>query len=94
MMAIKRYALVRGNDISEEQVANYLPPNYKVEGVVVTPDRITHLPRKAVVIGGWDNVTWTLDWDVAEGLGCRMMLVEEIDFSHPAMKLIPEQATH
>ena len=83
MSEFKRYALVHGNDLSQEKVAPYLPSGYKVEGVVTLNQPWG--PEKCVVIGGWDWHGWTLDGYVIPRLGSGCMRAEEIDLSHPVM---------
>ncbi len=80
----KRYALVRGLELTTAKVAPYLPTNYKVEGEV----QAVEFGREVtlVVIGGRDSHGWSLDKYVIPRLGSGMMACEEIDLSHPVMK--------
>jgi hypothetical protein len=52
-MTNKRYAVVTGFRITKEQVAAYLPANYRVNTLTNCTDR--------VYIIGEDNAGWTLD---------------------------------
>lgn len=93
-MPIKRYALVRGlfgsGGTPSEKVAAYLPANYKViwEGLFPAYTGQT-IPDIAVVIAGRDDHGFDLTRYVLPRLGSGMMAAEEIDLSHPVMKLIP-----
>ncbi len=85
---MRRYALVRGHNISEEKVAAYLPGNYRVEGTVTLTEPWGD-EYQAVVVSGTDDHGWTLDAYVIPRLGSGLMAAREIDLSHPAMKQIP-----
>lgn len=88
-MNVKRYALVRANDLNPERVAAYLPSNYKIIGTANTYDPISRT-CKVLVIEGRDSMGWTLDRYVIPRLASGLMAVEEIDLSHPVMKDIPD----
>jgi hypothetical protein len=94
MPEIKRYGLVRGNFGTgcnpAERVAAYMPSNYKVIYVTTWPaypGQVDH--DVVVVIEGRDVNSFTLEGYVAPRLGSGMMACEEIDLTHPLMKLIP-----
>ena len=84
---IKRYALVRGNAISKERIAVYMPGNYEVmyEGEFAG--------ETVVVIGGRDSAGWTLDGYVIPRLASGLWWADEIDLSHPVMKQVPDWPT-
>lgn len=73
----KRYALATGR-IDSVLVAAYLPSNYSVAGET----------SLGVVIEGNDKFGWTLDGYVLPRLASALIVVSEIDLSHPAMKEI------
>ena len=85
---MRRYAIVRGLDISADKVGRYLPSNYRVEGVA-TMNEPWGDPYSVVVISGVDDHGWTLDRYVIPRLGSGIMATTEIDLSHPVMKTIP-----
>ena len=78
-----RYALVHGAQ-DEREVAAYLPGNYRTLGY-----RWTEALRRAVVIEGRDVAGWTLDDYLAPRLASGLMVCEEIDLSHPAVRTFP-----
>jgi hypothetical protein len=85
---IMRYALVRHRPTqpdSEAIIARYLPTNYRV---LWTGDSQA-TGGWVTVIGGRDDHGWTLHGYVIPRLGSGMFHAEEIDLSHPVMKLIP-----
>jgi hypothetical protein len=87
----KRYAMVRGLNITAEKVAAYLPRNYTVEGVALDrpfKDWPEHT-ETVVVIGGRDDHGWTLDKYVIPRLASGLMRADEIDLSHPVMSQLP-----
>jgi len=68
-----RYALVSADD---DQVAAYLPDNYRVVGSV----------DGQTVIAGRDVAGWTLDAYVIPRLASGLYFATEIDLSHSALK--------
>lgn len=92
-----RYALIR-NARTRREVEAYLPDNFKIihedeactfgfrniDGSVPT-DR----PRHVFVIEGTDSAGWGLDSYVKPRMASGMLYAEEIDLSHPIMKVIP-----
>jgi hypothetical protein len=87
----KRYAMVRGLNITAEKVAAYLPRNYTVEGVALDrpfKDRPEYM-ESVVVIGGRDDHGWTLDRYVIPRLASGLMRADEIDLSHLVMAQLP-----
>lgn len=94
---MKRYAIIRGARTAEE-VAAYMPGNYSVVGSAIErtetfssthDDGRAKSDRLAVVIGGSDAAGWTLNGYVIPRLASGMMNTEEIDLSHPIMKVLP-----
>lgn len=80
----KRYALVSGARDAEE-VARYLPDNYRVihDTLLIDPDG----RRVALnVIEGRDVAGWTLDAYVIPRLASGLIAAHEIDLSHPIMR--------
>jgi hypothetical protein len=79
----KRYALVRRRcktrQEDEEVIEAYLPRNYT----------ILWSGEEGVVVCGRDDAGWTLHDYVIPRLGSGLYYAEEIDLSHPVMKLIP-----
>lgn len=97
-----RYAVVHGLRVTAEKVAAYMPANYKVIWAGVAPvycqnyltgqltsEEVALPPEPCVVIQGKDNAGWTLEKYVAPRLGSGLMGCNEIDLSHPIMKLVP-----
>lgn len=87
LRANTRYALVRGNDVTTERVAAYLPRNYKV---VCTASAFNPVDGTCdvVLIEGKDSDGWTLDDYVIPRLGSGMMAVEEVDLTLTDSELI------
>lgn len=95
---MRRYAIVRGNGITGDKVAPYLPSGYRVLWSGKTDwhyqplsCRWKHVPElvdNVVVIGGEDWSGWTLDKYVIPRLGSGGMRADECDLSHPIMKEI------
>ena len=87
---MKRYAIVRGLDVTRERVMAYLPRNYRViwSGKMEPYEGARHLDD-VVVIQGADDHGYTLDSYVIPRLGSGMMRADEIDLSHPIMKEVP-----
>lgn len=79
-----RYATVRGAR-DGEQVAAYMPANYRV--IHTTNDPGTDAPL--IVIEGRDAAGWTLDAYVIPRLASGLMWGTEIDLSHPVMREVP-----
>lgn len=69
-----RYALVREQAGMTDQIASYLPANYRVIGR--TPIRGTN--RVEILIGGSDVAGWTLDEYVIPRLASGLIFAEEI----------------
>ena len=96
-----RYAIVK-NARSKEEVAAYLPDNYRVVGEVIEQQREfscvapggTRVTKEALlfVIEGEDKAGWTLDGYVSPRLASGLIYTDEIDLSHPVMKVIPIDA--
>ena len=96
---MKRYAIVRGHNITPEKVAAYLPQGYKVIWSGKTDQHYSvhsstwkqcpDLIDDCVVIQGEDYAGWTLDKYVIPRLGSGGMRADECDLSHPIMKEIP-----
>lgn len=95
---MKRYALIRGARDAQE-VRAYMPSNYAVIGEAVegaleffsSANGIRFMNEHAVfVIAGTDDAGWTLHDYVSPRLGSGNIGCEEIDLSHPVMKVIPE----
>jgi hypothetical protein len=88
----KRYALVRGNDawLTDDVVAAYLPDNYQVVEAFDEEEQLaTGLHRRTVIlIEGRDEAAWTLESYVRPRLESGLMSCEEIDLTHPVMKLV------
>ena len=78
-MGMKRYCLIEFTRKTPDEVAAFLPSNYKIEAVV----------DGQIVIGGRDDHGWTMHGYVLPRLGSGMIGAKEIDLSHPIMKLIP-----
>lgn len=72
-----RYALIRSGALA---IADYLPSNYEV----------IHRDGVETVIAGRDRAGWSLDAYVLPRLASGLYFGQEIDLSHPIMKLIPE----
>jgi hypothetical protein len=88
----KRYAIVLGAR-TEQEVAAYLPDNYRViYAGQMPPYGGARYEILGVVISGRDAAGWTLDDYVAKRLASGLMGCEEIDLSHPVMKKIPVNA--
>jgi hypothetical protein len=93
---IRRYAIVRGAR-SGREVRAYLPDNYRLDGIAwETNDgefkTATHDPgraREIYIISGVDSAGWTLEKYVMPRFGSGNMGVEEVDLSHPVMKVVP-----
>lgn len=88
---MKRYAIVRNAD-SRQQAEAYLPANYKIihEGEWTLYDGDPLERRVPVfVIQGEDKAGWTLDSYVRPRYASGLIGCEEIDLSHPIMKLVP-----
>jgi hypothetical protein len=85
---VRRYAMVRGYEITCEKVAPYLPSNYRVEGQTTTTET-WGAEYPIVVISGKDESGFTLHDYVIPRLGSGLMSATEIDLSHPVMKTIP-----
>jgi hypothetical protein len=83
---MQRYAIVRGNNIDQDQIARYLPTNYRVLG------QFSEGSRQVVLIAGTDRHGWTLDDYVAPRLGSGLYAVQEIDLSHLLMSQVPADA--
>lgn len=93
---MKRYAIVRGHDITAEKVVAYLPSNYRVlwsgkcdwhkSGFSGVWRQSPELNDEVVVIEGNDDHGWTLDKYVSPRLGSGMMRCDEIDLSHVFMR--------
>lgn len=98
---MKRYALVRGLDVTLERVQAYLPENYKAvwqgktdwhwNAQTCTWKQWPSLVDDVVLIEGRDTESggWSLDKYIVPRLGSGMMRCDEIDLSHPIMKGIP-----
>jgi hypothetical protein len=69
-----RYALVTEEAGKGDQIAAYMPGNYKVLGR--TPIRATN--RVVFLIGGRDSCGWTLDDYVIPRLASGMYFAEEV----------------
>jgi hypothetical protein len=87
-----RYAIITGAR-SRRELEAYLPDNYRVihelvETVERRPSGNTLAP--VYVIQGKDDRGWTLDAYVKPRLASGLIYAEEIDLSHPTMKLIPQ----
>lgn len=90
MIALKRYAIVRGLDVTRERVAAYLPRNYRVIWAGTWPAYEGQpRPDDVVVIQGEDSYGYSLEQFVIPRCGSGMMRVDEIDLSHPIMKEVP-----
>lgn len=99
MSPARRYAIVRGYNLTASRVAAYLPGNYRVEGELSeATDLFSSVhpagfkrdgERLVVVISGVDEAGWTFESYVSPRLGSGNMAAQEIDLSHPAMKSIP-----
>lgn len=85
---MKRYAIVRGYNLTTDKVAAYLPNNYKVLGMFLQEPYPGGKMEDVAVIGGQDSHGWTLDSYVIPRLGSGCMGCVEIDLSHPLMKSI------
>jgi hypothetical protein len=83
---MQRYAIVRGNRVDRDQIARYLPSNYRVLG------QFQEGSRQVVLIAGTDRHGWTLDDYVAPRLGSGLYGMQEIDLSHPLMGQVPADA--
>lgn len=87
-----RYAILYTPD--SDAVAEYLPSNYSVlwSGPVTTEARyLFESPSLvATVISGTDSCGWTLDDYVLPRLASGLYFGQEIDLSHPIMKVIPD----
>lgn len=86
---IIRYGIVRGARTRSE-VEAYLPDNYRViwEGQWEAYEGAAY-QTLAVVIAGRDNAGWGLGSYVIPRLGSGSIACQEIDLSHPVMKIIP-----
>lgn len=85
---MQRYAMVQGDRVVAETVAQYLPKNYRVVWHGPFPNGIDkEVPT--VVIQGEDDHGWRLDTYVLPRLGSGGMNAKEIDLSHPVMKHVP-----
>lgn len=82
---MKRYAIVRGRNLTIDKVAVCLPRNYKVAGIFLQEPYPGGKMENVVVIEGRDDHGWTLDSYVIPRLGSGCMRCEEIDLSHPIM---------
>jgi len=67
-------AVVKGNDVTLERVAAYMPSNFAVVGEYT--DQITG--RNAVVIEGTDNAGWTFTGYVQPRLASGCMFAAEV----------------
>lgn len=101
---MKRYAIVRNTD-TQRQLEAYLPDNYRIifqgyelpNGLApgrsryahTNPDESDRTIREVFVIQGEDRAGWTLDAYVKPRLASGLIWAEEIDLSHPIMKLVP-----
>ena len=65
-------ALVRGNEITEERIAVYMPDNYKVKGMIATAR------GDAVLIEGTDRAGWTFDDYVKPRLASGLWFAERV----------------
>ncbi len=84
---MNRYAVIRGNGVTKEKVAAYLPANYcPIWNGYWTFGKLPI--EEVVVIEGRDIHGWTLHNYIQPRLGSGLMMCEEIDLSHPLMKLI------
>ena len=83
---MKRYAIIFSDS---PQIDAYMPGNYSViwRGEYHEAYKLTN---KVTVIAGEDNAGWTLDDYVLPRLASGMYYGEEIDLSHPVMKLVPD----
>ena len=98
-MGTRRYAVVRGYNITTERVADYLPSNYRAvwsgntdwhkSGVSGEWKQYPDIVDKVVLIDGHDDHGWTLDKYVIPLPRRGMMRCDEIDLSHEVMKTIP-----
>jgi hypothetical protein len=86
---MKRYAMVE-NARSRRELEAYLPGNYRViheaDGWSAEGSGSTDL---TFVIEGRDDAGWTLDGYVIPRLASGLIWANEIDLSHPLMKLVP-----
>jgi hypothetical protein len=89
---MKRYALASLRMATSEQVARYLPENYRVVAYVPhdseAPDICSY--GACVLIEGRDRAGWTLDAYVLPRLSSGLIEAQEIDLSHPVLKTIPD----
>lgn len=96
-----RYAIVK-NARTQKEVEAYLPANYRVVGEVIEQERafscvapggsIVTEEKLLFVIEGTDKAGWTLDGYVSPRLASGLIYTDEIDLSHPVMKVIPIDA--
>lgn len=75
-----RYALVAGNDITLERIANYLPGNYRVLGMRDDSALPLHIRTIGphVLICGEDDSGWTMDDYVLPRLASGLWFGTEI----------------
>lgn len=67
----KRYAVVKGHNITTREVAAYLPGNYRVNGST----------SEKVYIVGEDNAGWTLEDYVIPRLASGNLTAVEINYT-------------
>jgi hypothetical protein len=82
---MKRYAIV-GNARTRSEAEAYLPSNYRVIFETTDP---SHNDRPVFVIEGEDDSGWTLDNYVIPRYGSGLIACQEIDLSHPIIKVVP-----
>jgi hypothetical protein len=87
---MKRYAIIT-TTTDRDNVAAYLPANYRVIYSEPSREPYARPEWKSVVIGGEDNAGWTLDGYVLPRLASGMLHGREIDLSHDIMKRVPDR---
>ena len=101
--ALVRNVSWRGDNATVEEhqqtLEAYLPGNYRVLAAVIEEEKafsstapggsVVERRKLAFVIEGEDSAGWTLDSYVIPRLGSGLIFADEIDLSHPVMKVIP-----
>jgi len=90
-----RFAIVSLNNSRAEQIARYLPDNYRVVGYA-PHDKLAEMGdlrgiAPCVVIGGEDKAGWTLDDYVIPRLASGVIGAMEIPSSDPVLRTLDEE---